>query len=669
MFRDAPAVAIPEKQTPGKKLVQTKLPWNVMPTQKTKKKSEPALNKKRKSLLDTPQHIKQNTTVEQWCLNHSANPEQQIRLSQLIEQHNLQQAAHQSNLEAMGIFEDTPILHAVIGVLDQLVLKCEKQITEEQDEKCCKKQKLVPVPRRVREMSWENRAMAVFFFHHPQLGRNNIALTARVLEMNPSTLKDWVHSKALRPKWAPYIPSLNASTVVSSLVPKKHQQKFADVEEKLPQSIMMEINHVNKMNESSSKQTKLFHFTEEQSVQKMVSRSRLEPDSTYVKRKAIRISIESKLGRPAKFPEEEKFVDDFIRLRWDRGNPCTLEEVVQSVRTHYKGSAASAKFEGVISKSENLRKFIERAMKRLRWSNRKVSIAQSVPQDWKGRALNDAQNIRETFLRNNVEVEVAADEVAMLFHATKDQLVVPTGVKRTGMLNPVENEKVGFTLVVAVERRSSQLLPPFGIMTGTFGGDLFNEWKTYTQSVLTFNKSHWMTQYTAVMFLTFLIRLFPGKTIGLVWDRSHTHYGEYVDQWIETHNEINPNNRIIVAFIEGGMTSIMQVPDICVNKPLKQHVRTLYCKYRDLVLSSVKDALKPGEKFKIPRERIWSFVEEAYRQINHSNLASRWIAEGFRLCGQDPYWSDLTAFDKHLNSLEENAIYKHMLAKNQTISL
>jgi hypothetical protein len=77
-------------------------------------------------------------------------------------------------------------------------------------------------------------------------------------------------------------------------------------------------------------------------------------------------------------------------------------------------------------------------------------------------------------LKHNVEVAIAADEVAMQFHAAKDKLIVPTAVKRTGTVNPVDNEKVGFTLIVAAERRSSQLLPPFGIMTGTFGGDLFH---------------------------------------------------------------------------------------------------------------------------------------------------------------------------------------------------
>ena len=91
----------------------------------------------------------------------------------------------------------------------------------------------------------------------------------------------------------------------------------------------------------------------------------------------------------------------------------------------------------------------------------------------------------------------------MQFHATHDKCIAPVGVKRKGTVNPVDNEKVGFTIVAAAERRSSQLLPPHGIMTGKSGGDLFKECQSYKQSVLTFNATHWMTQLTSVMFLTF----------------------------------------------------------------------------------------------------------------------------------------------------------------------
>eukprot|EP00474_Spongospora_subterranea_P005193 CRZ05651.1 hypothetical protein [Spongospora subterranea] len=208
--------------------------------------------------------------------------------------------------------------------------------------------------------------------------------------------------------------------------------------------------------------------------------------------------------------------DYLYRERWNNGNPCTFEHVFNAVRAHFIGSLVSPEFKKVIAKSNNLRMFLTRALIRYRWSNRKMSISQTVPVDWKTRAEIDAERICELFRRKKVQVEIAADETFLQFHASKDRCIAPVGVKRTGTVNPSENEKVGFTVVVAAERRSSQLLPPFGIMTGKFGGDLFHEWKKYKQSVLTFNSTHWMTQLTAVMFLTFIVELFPGKTIGIV---------------------------------------------------------------------------------------------------------------------------------------------------------
>eukprot|EP00474_Spongospora_subterranea_P006262 CRZ06720.1 hypothetical protein [Spongospora subterranea] len=118
-------------------------------------------------------------------------------------------------------------------------------------------------------------------------------------------------------------------------------------------------------------------------------------------------------------------------------------------------------------------------------------------------------------------------------------------------------------------------------MTGKFGGNLFHEWKAYRQSVLTFNSTHLMTQLTGVMFLKIVVELLPLKTIGFVWDRSHTHFNEVIDSWVENYNLQHPSGRIIIAFVEAGMTSVMQLCDLCVNKPLKQRIRNAFYEYRE----------------------------------------------------------------------------------------
>eukprot|EP00474_Spongospora_subterranea_P005189 CRZ05647.1 hypothetical protein [Spongospora subterranea] len=132
----------------------------------------------------------------------------------------------------------------------------------------------------------------------------------------------------------------------------------------------------------------------------------------------------------------------------------------------------------------------------------------------------------------------------------------------------------------------------------------------------------------------------------------------------------HPSAQLIIAFIEAGMTSVMQVCDVCINKPLKQYIRNAYGEYRDQRLAGeIGPKLQPGEKFKVPREIVWGFVEHAFQQVNQSNDTSRWIADGFRKCGQDPFWLDRSAFKNHLDSLSENSIYAKMEAAAKTMNL
>ena len=82
-------------------------------------------------------------------------------------------------------------------------------------------------------------------------------------------------------------------------------------------------------------------------------------------------------------------------------------------------------------------------------------------------ARRDVTIIRDTFFIEKVDVEIAVDETFILFHPTDDRIVAPIGVKRVGTTNPIDNDKMGLTVVVAAERRSWQLLPPFVIGTET----------------------------------------------------------------------------------------------------------------------------------------------------------------------------------------------------------
>ena len=114
----------------------------------------------------------------------------------------------------------------------------------------------------------------------------------------------------------------------------------------------------------------------------------------------------------------------------------------------------------------------------------------------------------------------------------KDKVLVPKGTKRVGSLVPVENDKKGVTLEVTASLLSSQLLPPFIIDTGSFGADLMTSWSNYTKSIVIFNKSHWMTQYAFIIYLDWLLKMFPCQRSLLIIDRSKTHFGNIITDWL-----------------------------------------------------------------------------------------------------------------------------------------
>jgi hypothetical protein len=93
-------------------------------------------------------------------------------------------------------------------------------------------------------------------------------------------------------------------------------------------------------------------------------------------------------------------------------------------------------------------------------------------------------------------------------------VLAPVGTKRISNLNGVHNEKAGITLLVAADLTSSSLIPPFIIDTGKFGSQLMKKWAHHSTSAVVFNPTHWMNQAMAIIFLQYLTKVLPRKSIG-----------------------------------------------------------------------------------------------------------------------------------------------------------
>ena len=134
--------------------------------------------------------------------------------------------------------------------------------------------------------------------------------------------------------------------------------------------------------------------------------------------------------------------------------------------------------------------------------------------------------------------------------------------------------------------------------------------------------------------------------------------------WLQTLNANNEfGSTIYVEFIEKGLTAIYQPGDVTINKPLKQEIRR---RYYDFV-SQQYDKVMAERKVDVSREQLVDFIEGVFNHINTQQLRNRTIAESFDICGLNPYSDDLTAFHRHLDSLEENKCYAAMISRKEKL--
>ena len=111
--------------------------------------------------------------------------------------------------------------------------------------------------------------------------------------------------------------------------------------------------------------------------------------------------------------------------------------------------------------------FLKRSLQRINFTDRKATISQQIPIDWKDQAREGAAQIVKTFREKNVGAVMAADETFIRFHKHNTRILVPSGEKRVGTAAKFK-EKEGCTLMVTMDVLSSSLLRPFIIFTGKF---------------------------------------------------------------------------------------------------------------------------------------------------------------------------------------------------------
>ena len=347
-----------------------------------------------------------------------------------------------------------------------------------------------------------------------------------------------------------------------------------------------------------------------------------------------------------------------IRTEFERGTPMSHDQALVALKINeltFKAAPYYEDFQILLGCKKRSRTWLSRIVERMRYSARNGTISQSVPVDWEPIAVKSSKDFCQAAIDLKVDDIFAADETFILFYQ-QDKFLVPRGTRRVGTLVPAENEKKGVTLMVTASLESSSLLPPFIIDTGKFGADLMKEWQTYIKSTVLFNETHWMTQFVFVIYLEWLFKMFPDKRILLIVDKSTTHDGVLVNEWLAKNHASPSIGKIFVKYILEGMTSVQQVCDIAINKPLKSRIKKSYFDFRHQSLEKANTTDLKGCVLTVPRECLVEMIENAFDDINHENKKRRWIAKAFAMCGQDP-WSGDQLFIAHLQSLKATAVY------------
>jgi len=73
--------------------------------------------------------------------------------------------------------------------------------------------------------------------------------------------------------------------------------------------------------------------------------------------------------------------------------------------------------------------------------------------------------------------------------------------------------------------------------------------------------------------------MFQGKRIRLICDKHTSHYSKEVLNFITRSNEENKDTTVVVELVDEGLTPMIQVTDVAVNKVFKAAVKKRYHQY------------------------------------------------------------------------------------------
>ena len=302
-------------------------------------------------------------------------------------------------------------------------------------------------------------------------------------------------------------------------------------------------------------------------------------------------------------------------------------------------------------------------------------MSQKVPENWVELSKAFSRSTKKKFKSARVNVVVCADQTFIRYRLAQEKLLVPTGLRRVGTTTEECDERKGVTLMLCTmvgkssrsDSLTSGLFPPFIVYTGKTGATLDNRYKDWSQrpghfGSMNFQIKHWFDKVITLRWINWLVDLLPrGARIGLVWDACPSHLSKLVQDRLQ---ELEDQEKMWTIAIPGGMTSILQVGDICINGPCKKSLRASYLAY---TLEEVQRRRALGERgkivVKVTRDQLMTWTENFVRDFNNKERSG--ITDVIIPClpklGQNIFVDETEPFSKWLESLKENSLYKALI--------
>uniref|UniRef100_A0A8C3IBY8 HTH CENPB-type domain-containing protein n=1 Tax=Chrysemys picta bellii TaxID=8478 RepID=A0A8C3IBY8_CHRPI len=207
-------------------------------------------------------------------------------------------------------------------------------------------------------------------------------------------------------------------------------------------------------------------------------------------------------------------------------------------------------------------------------------------------------------------------ETPMTFDLLSNRTVTGVGEK-TVLIKTTGHEKIYFTVVLSCLANGSKLPPVVIFKRKTLPKNM----KFPAGVIIRAHEKGWMDENGTIEWLEKVWNKRPGaffkKPAMLVWDMFRAHKTDEV-------KNVAKNMKTTLAVIPGGLTSVLQPLDVCLNKPFKDRLRKMWSEW---MCSGMAKLTKGGNLMKPEINLVAQWIKDAWVSI-----PSEMVEKSFRKC-------------------------------------